>query len=129
MRNRGIAALAVVLMVAGGLVGHLVFSRTGNAAAMWTAAILWWPAYLMSFAATVLVHHFEIDPFGSRGIRVFILLVAATIYYGAIATVFVLGNKRFLAVVVTAHATGTALLGWLMAIILDVGRTMEALQN
>lgn len=116
-------------MATGGLAGHLVFSRTGNAAAMLTAAILWWPAYLMSFATSMLVHHFGVDPFGSRGIRVFILLIAATIYYAAIAAVFVFGNKRFLAVVVTAHATATALLGWLMAIILDLGRTMEALQD
>ncbi|PYQ53875.1 MAG: hypothetical protein DMF59_00600 [Acidobacteria bacterium] len=91
-------------MVAIGLAAHLTFERKGNEVALWLAAFLLWPAYLIRTAIGV-----------SK--RWTLLLLAI-----AILTAHAAGTA------LTAHAAGTALIGWMMAQILDVARGMEALQ-
>jgi len=109
----------VILVIAAGLAAHVVFARTGNDAAMWIAAFLLWPAYLMRTAVG-----------GSRRITFVILAVAATLYYAALAAAVILPRRRIAAVIIlAAHAAGTALIGWMMAQILDIGRSMEGLQD
>jgi len=108
----------VILVIAAGLTAHVVFARTGNDAAMWTAAFLLWPAYLMRTAVG-----------GSRRVTFAILAVAATLYYAALAAAVILPHRRVAAVVLFAHAACTALVGWMMAQILDIGRAMEGLQD
>ena len=110
--------IAVIVLVGGGLTAHLLFYRTGNAAAMWTAAFLLWPAYVVSPIFG-----------GSKRTALAIVAVVATIYYAAVAAGVILSQRRVGAAIVAAHLAGTALIGSMMAQLLDVGRTMEALQD
>ena len=110
--------LAVILLVGVGLIAHVLFFRTGNAAAMWSAGFLLWPAYLMGPAFRA-----------SKRVTFAILAVTAMLYYAAIAAGVILSQRRVAAAILAAHAAGTALIGSMMAQILDVARTMEALQD
>jgi hypothetical protein len=119
VRTRAIAAAVVIVVISAGLTAHVVFARTGNEAAMWTAALLLWPAYLMRTAVG-----------GSRRVTFAILAVAATLYYAALAAAVILPGRRITAaIILAAHAAGTALIGSMMAQILDIGRSMEGLQD
>ena len=118
VRTRVVAVIAVIVLVAGGLTAHVLFYRTGNAVTMWTAAFLLWPAYVIRTAFS-----------GSKSITLAILAAAATIYYAAIAAGVILSQRRVAAAILAAHLAGTAVIGSMMAQILDVARTMEALQD
>jgi len=96
VRHRLTATIIVLIVVAIGLAAHLTFKRTGNEVALWLAAFLLWPAYLIRTAI------------GASKRWTLLLLAIASL---------------------TAHAAGTALIGWMMAQILDVARGMEALQD
>ena len=108
----------MILVVGAGLAAHVIFARTGNDVALWTAAFLLWPAYLMRTLIG-----------GSKRATLAILAVAATLYYAALAAAVILSQRRIAVAVIAAHAAGTAFIGWMMAQILDIGRSMEALQD
>lgn len=118
MRHRLTATIIVLIVVAIGLAAHLTFKRTGNEVALWLAAFLLWPAYLIRTAIGA-----------SKRWTLLLLAIAATLYYGAIAVSLIFGKRPLAIAILTAHAAGTALIGWMMAQILDVARGMEALQD
>ena len=118
MRHRLTATIIVLIVVAIGLAAHLTFERTGNEVALWLAAFLLWPAYLIRTAIGA-----------SKRWTLLLLAIAATLYYGAIAVSLIFGKRPLAIAILTAHSAGTALIGWMMAQILDVARGMEALQD